>query len=199
MEQEPFFRIAVAVIFTTTFAISGYFRYQARKIGGTISRAQEGKLLLILRIIAASVLYLPFLAYVIYPASMEWASIPISPWIRWSAVAASLALLPALVWVFVSIGSNISETVLTKDGHQLVTRGPYRWIRHPLYTVATSMFVALGVVAANAFIVATALVAIIAMLVLVIPKEEARLTAKFGDAYRAYCARTGRLFPKVRR
>jgi protein-S-isoprenylcysteine O-methyltransferase Ste14 len=35
--------------------------------------------------------------------------------------------------MFLSIGANISETILTKRTHQLVTHGPYRWIRHPLY------------------------------------------------------------------
>jgi protein-S-isoprenylcysteine O-methyltransferase Ste14 len=42
--------------------------------------------------------------------------------------------LPAALWVFSALGRNVSETVLTKGDHELVTAGPYRWIRHPLYT-----------------------------------------------------------------
>ncbi len=199
MEQELFFRVAVATVFLATFAISARFRYQARKMGGTIPRAREGKSILILRLIAAALLYLPLLAHMINPASMEWASIPVPAWLRWAAVAASLSLLPALVWLFASIGRNISETVLTKRSHRLITHGPYRWIRHPLYSVATGIFIALGVAAANAFIVLVAVLAIMAVLVAIIPREEAQLIAKFGDDYRSYRERTGRLLPRLLR
>jgi hypothetical protein len=46
---------------------------------------------------------------------------------------------PAAWWVFSSIGRNVTETVLTKADHTLVTTGPYRWLRHPLYATAAAL------------------------------------------------------------
>jgi protein-S-isoprenylcysteine O-methyltransferase Ste14 len=95
----------------------------------------------------------------INPEWMAWSSFRAPTWIRWVGAAIGLAMLPVLYWILASIGSNISETTLTKSNHVLVTHGPYRWIRHPLYAVATTVFVALGLLAANWFIVAVALLA----------------------------------------
>jgi protein-S-isoprenylcysteine O-methyltransferase Ste14 len=57
-----------------------------------------------------------------------------------------------LRWLFSSIGSSITQTVATKKDHELITHGPYGWVRHPLYSVGTLMFMALALVAANWFI-----------------------------------------------
>jgi protein-S-isoprenylcysteine O-methyltransferase Ste14 len=89
-----------------------------------------------------------------------------------------------------SIGNNISETFLTKEKHVLVTHGPYRWVRHPLYTTATIATISLSILAANWFMLAMACVAFIGIAALVIPREEAELVRKFGDAYREYIQRT---------
>ena len=197
MNQEGMFRWLVVAIFAATFAISAYFRRKARRSGEVIPRMREGKLSMILRLLSAAPLYLSFLAYMVNPGWMSWSSLPLPIWLRWLAVAVGLGMLPALFWVVSTLGRNISETVLTKEHHRLVTEGPYRWARHPLYAVATIIFVALGIVAANGFIVFVALLIIIGMVVIVIPKEEAQLLSKFGDEYRAYMKRSGRLLPRL--
>lgn len=96
-----------------------------------------------------------------------------------------------------SLGRNISETVLTKEDHELVTKGPYRWVRHPLYTAGTLLLIGAALTAANALLGAlTALAAVLIRLV-VVPHEEARLIETFGDAYRDYRRRTGTLLPRL--
>jgi protein-S-isoprenylcysteine O-methyltransferase Ste14 len=107
-------------------------------------------------------------------------------------------MLPSLYWVMISIGRNVSETYLTKVSHQLVTHGPYRWLRHPLCSVATLALVALSLIAANWFMLAMTLIAFLGIARLVVPKEEAMLTQKFGDAYREYQQRTFRFAPRLR-
>jgi protein-S-isoprenylcysteine O-methyltransferase Ste14 len=79
----------------------------------------------------------------------------------------------------------------------LVTHGPYRWIRHPLHTVATIVFAFLSVVAANWVMMAMAVIAFIAIAVFVVPKEEAELIKKFGGEYREYQERAGRFAPRL--
>jgi protein-S-isoprenylcysteine O-methyltransferase Ste14 len=89
--------------------------------------------------------------------------------------------------------------VLTKERHELVTAGPYRWIRHPLYAVGILLFASIGLIAANWFILGLAALAALFIRFLVIPIEEHELSQKFGDHYGQYIARTGRLFPRVTR
>ena len=197
MNEEGMFRWLVVAIFAATFAMSAHSRRKARRSGDVIPRMREGKLSLILRLLFAAPLYLGFLAYMVNPGWMSWSSLPLPTWLRWLAVAVGLGMLPALYWVLSTLGRNISETVFTKEAHRLVTEGPYRWVRHPLYAVATINFVALGIVAANWFIVFVAFLIIIGMVVVVIPKEEAQLLSKFGHEYRAYMKRTGRLLPRL--
>jgi len=143
--------------------VSGYFRRRARQSGEVIRRESEGWRVLLARLLAAAELYLPFAAYAVQPSWMEWSSMSLPLWLRWLASIVSVTMLPGLVWVMISIGKNVSETYLTKDSHKLITAGPYRWVRHPLYTVAAIALVSLSIVAANWLMLALTIAAPIAL------------------------------------
>ena len=178
--------------------MSGYFRHRARKTGGVIPRAREGRASLSLRLLFAAPLYLSVFAYMLNPNWMAWSSIPLPRWLRWAGAAVGFGMLPLLYWVLRTLGNNISATFLTKENQAVVTHGPYRWVRHPLYTVATITFTSLGILASNWFIMTMALIIITGISVVVIPKEEAQLIQKFGSEYREYMTRTGRFAPRPR-
>jgi protein-S-isoprenylcysteine O-methyltransferase Ste14 len=86
--------------------------------------------------------------------------------------------------------------VLTKSDHELVTSGPYRWIRHPLYSSGIALFLAVGLIAANWFILLFVVIALIAIRAAVIPREERALLARFGAGYEQYIRRTGAMWPR---
>ena len=109
-----------------------------------------------------------------------------------------LAVAPLNVWMLRSLGKNISETVLTKESHELVRTGPYRWLRHPLYSFALLMLGALSLVAANWLMAALTLAAVVFFSLVIIPREEAELVKKFGSRYDDYRRDTGRLLPRFR-
>jgi protein-S-isoprenylcysteine O-methyltransferase Ste14 len=142
------------------------------------------------------VLWLSPLVYLINPNWMAWSKIGLPEWTSWLGVGLGILSVIGIYWLFSSIGTGITPTSVTRTKHKLVTSGPYRWIRHPLYTFATSLFVAFGMMADNWFI---ALLGVLAFIVMAIrtPKEEANLIAKFSDEYRAYMKQTGRYFPKI--
>jgi protein-S-isoprenylcysteine O-methyltransferase Ste14 len=189
------FRFSFAFILITALVMSGAFRRRARQTG-VIPRSREGGAMLTMRLVFALPFFLAMVAYIINPGWMAWSALPLPSTVRWGGVVLGLAMLPLIYWVLRSIGRNISETVLTKTDHRLVTHGPYRWARHPLYTVATMAFVALGLIAANAFILALGLLIFVGMAVFIVPREETELLAKFGPAYEDYRRRTGGLFPR---
>jgi hypothetical protein len=98
-----------------------------------------------------------------------------------------------------ALGDNVSETVFTKDGQELVTHGPYRWVRHPLYTTGITLVVALGLTASNWFVLAAAVAAALAIRCWIIPAEERALLARFGKDYARYRRTTGALIPRRRK
>ncbi len=195
--NENIFRILAAIILFTGIGISSYFRRKAdRESGETISRKADGTAFMTVIRIGGLVLWLSPLIYLINPAWMAWARVGLPDWVRWLGVLFGVLCVLGIYWLFSSIGSGITPTSATRKDHKLVTRGPYRWVRHPLYTVGSSMFIAFGIMADNWFIAALGMLAFIAMAART-SREEANLIAKFGDEYREYMGRTGRFFPKL--
>ena len=179
--NENIFRILAAVIFFTGIGISTYFRRKAdRDSGEKISRKVDGTAFMNIVRIGGLLLWLSPLVYLINPAWMAWSKIGLAEWVRWIGVVVGLLCVFGIYWLFSSIGSGITPTSATRSEHKLVTSGPYRWVRHPLYTIGSSLFIALGMMADNWFIAALGILAFLAMASRT-PKEEANLIEKFGD------------------
>lgn len=191
------YRWLILGILVCAVGTSAYFRRRARIEGGTIARREEGATFVALRALVALPLFGGILAYVLNPRWMAWSAILLPEWLRVVGVALGVATVPCVYWVLTSLGKNVSETVLTKPTHELVTIGPYRWIRHPLYTTGLALLLAVGLMAANvALLLLTGLTALLIRFVVIPPEEEA-LQRRFGERYRHYMMRTGRLGPRL--
>ena len=190
------FRWIILAVLISNLSVSTHYRRKARRATGTIERRQESGALILMRVLVTLPLFLAILAYILNPAWMAWAAVGLPEPVRWLGAGMGVLTLPLMFWVFRSIGSNISETVLLKDSHELVTSGPYRWIRHPLYTGGLTLLVSIGLMAANGLILALWALALILVLAIVIPREEGNLLGRFLDEYASYQQRTGRLFPR---
>jgi protein-S-isoprenylcysteine O-methyltransferase Ste14 len=195
--NENIFRISAAVILFTGMGISGYFRRKAdRETRETLSRKVDGKAMMAVIKLGGLILWASPLVYLINPNWLAWSKIGLPDSIRWLGIGAGILCVAGIYWLFSSIGNGITPVSATRKEHKLVTNGIYRWVRHPLYTIGSSMFVAFGLMADNWFIALLGILAFIAMAVRT-KKEEANLVEKFGDEYRQYMKRTGRFFPKL--
>lgn len=197
MNTETIYQFVAIALLGAAMSISIYFRIQANRSGDKISFSDEGKLILTLRRVFGLTLWLSALAYLINPRWMAWAGLPLPAWMRWSGAALMAVCVPLVYWVFSSLGKNVTPTVVIRREHSLVTSGPYRWVRHPLYTVGFLAFTGLSLLSANGFIFAVLLLGYPVLLART-PIEERRLVEKFGDEYRQYMGRTGRYLPKFR-
>jgi protein-S-isoprenylcysteine O-methyltransferase Ste14 len=194
--NENIFRVLAAVILFTGIGISSYFRRKADQDSGEkISRAVDGIAMMTAIKIGGLILWLSPLVYLINPDWMKWSKAGLPDPIRWLGFGMGLLCITGIYWLFNSIGSGITPTSATRKEHKLVTSGPYRWVRHPLYTIGSSLFLALGMMADNWLIAALGVLAFIGMAIRT-PREEANLIEKFGDEYREYMKRTGRFLPK---
>jgi protein-S-isoprenylcysteine O-methyltransferase Ste14 len=201
MTTETIFRILTALLLSTAFPISGYYRRKANvtasKSGNEkIDRKQEGVLLMLILRFGGLLLWGSILAYVINPAWLPWTSVQLPVWLRWVGVAISIIAAMLLFWMFKTLGDNITDTVVTRHKHTLVTSGPYRWIRHPLYSFATLFTLGLSLVTTRWSV---AILACLAFVLLAIRTriEEEKLLERFGEEYQAYRQRTGKFFPRL--
>ena len=199
MKEESVFRSTATTLLLAAVSISTYHRHRAERAGEEeIHWREEGLPTAVALRSTGLALFLSVVAYLLNPRWMEWSRLSLLTWLRWTGAGLAAASLALVFWVFRAIGKNITPTVATRRDHELVTSGPYRWVRHPLYSVGTSFFVSLSLVAANWFMGLASLLAL-AMLLVRLPKEEEKLIERFGDEYREYMKRTGRLLPRTRR
>jgi protein-S-isoprenylcysteine O-methyltransferase Ste14 len=138
---------------------------------------------------------------VLYSPIVPWPAMRahVLPWgtsAYWIGVALLAAGLAFTVWARVHLGRNWSGIVTLKEGHELIRSGPYRWVRHPIYTGLLTAFVgnAIAYNAAGSFIgVALCGVSLVRKLRI----EERFMRERFGEEYSRYAASTAALVPLV--
>jgi protein-S-isoprenylcysteine O-methyltransferase Ste14 len=101
------------------------------------------------------------------------------------------------LWLFwrahADLGESWSVTLELNREHRLVTRGVYRRMRHPMYASFLVLGLGQGLLLANWIAGWAGLAAVALMVAVRLPREEAMMVGRFGDAYRAYQRRTGAL------
>lgn len=196
MGDDHTFRVILLVGFLILIPIGLYHRLRSWATGDKIERRQEGLFILFtLRPVALAGM-VGIIAYIVNPPSMAWASVPLPVWMRWVGVGIGLIAGSLLTWTFRSLGTNLTDTVVTKKDHTLVTTGPYGSVRHPFYTSVALAVLANSLAAANWFLFITGSLAFM-LLVIRTRKEEENLVARFGDEYGNYMKRTGRFVPRI--
>jgi protein-S-isoprenylcysteine O-methyltransferase Ste14 len=197
MDENVIFQLIVIVLMLSAFSVSAYFRRKAQRSSrDEIDRRKEGDFIMIALRVGGGLIWLLILAYMIYPPAVAWATIPLPPWLRWMGVFGGFAAVVLLIWMFSSLGMNITDTVVIRKEHKLVTQGPYRWIRHPLYTFGGLLFISLSLVS-QIWLIPLLAIPTMAILVQRTAIEEKALQERFGEEYNQYSKQTGRFFPRL--
>lgn len=116
--------------------------------------------------------------------------------LRWSGLALVAAGFTLITWTTVELGRQYSVYITLQQDHQLITSGPYRYIRHPRYLGV--MVVALGLALLfRSWFAIGALPFLLALLIFRLSDEEKLLQAEFGAQWEAYVQRSWRLVPYV--
>ncbi|HDD54626.1 MAG TPA: isoprenylcysteine carboxylmethyltransferase family protein [Chloroflexi bacterium] len=198
MNLELMLRLMVLLLLGCVFLISGLYRKRTREEKEFITNQEEGSLDLVLRLAAAAPLLLLTILDIFVPEWMAWSKTNLPNWLRIVGISLMLVSVLWLWWVFHTIGSNFSETDLNEGSQALLTIGPYRWIRHPLYAGALLFIFSLSLAFKDWAIFLISLVGLLAFRLLIIPAEEEQLLEAFGEDYECYQSRTGALLPWIR-
>jgi protein-S-isoprenylcysteine O-methyltransferase Ste14 len=195
VEDQPFRAILIAIS-AAVFPILLYHRIRSQSTREPLDRRQEGLfILLTLRPIGLALLAGLFV-YLVEPRAMDWAALPVPRPLRWAGIALAVLAAALVTWTLRSLGKSLTDTVVTRREHTLVTRGPYRWVRHPFYVSVTLFIAGFAVAATNGFFLLFG-AAVLALIGLRTRTEEAKLEERFGEVYREYKARTGAFVPRL--
>ena len=197
MSDETTFRLILILGFATVTCVGLNYRIKSYT-GEKLDRRQEGIFVLLGLRLFALAFFAGLIAYMINPAWMAWSSMPLPVWLRWIGVG--LAVLGTILktWTFHTLGENLTDTVVTRQEHSLVTSGPYRWVRHPFYSSFAMDMIAISLLMANWFVLASGAAAFV-MIAVRTRTEEEKLLERFGDEYLAYMQKTGRYWPRFGR
>jgi protein-S-isoprenylcysteine O-methyltransferase Ste14 len=162
--------------------------------GGAIRR--EGGTAFVIRV-AGFVMLVGLLAgYFLGAGWLLEAGFHLPGFVRLLALSCAIVALALWTWTQVVLGRYWSAQLALRDKHELVTWGPYKYVRHPMYTAIFVWISSLAIVAANWFFVLAA-AGTIAVLLVRTPKEENMMLSMFSARYQEYMKHTGRYLPRL--
>ena len=201
MQGERPFRVALLLLWGCLFAVRGYYAAKLRRAGVRVTRGRqaverEGTWKFVTQVAVFLALVAGLAIYAVRPRWMSPFVLPLPSPVRWAGVLLGVLSLSLLVWVQETLGTSWSMGVDLREQHTLVTDGPYRWVRHPMYTALLSLLIASCLVSANVFFFIGTGISM-AVILRRIAVEEGVLSERFGERYRQYKSSTGRLWPRI--
>ena len=139
------------------------------------------------------------IAPIIYAATdwLDFANYTLPAWAGWLGVL----LIAGAVFVFwrahADLGLNWSPTLEIREKHELITRGIYGVLRHPMYASQWLVVIAQPLLLQNWIAGFLHLLVFIPFYFLRVKAEEQLMMERFGDQYRAYMQKVGAVFPKI--
>jgi len=196
MIPEGYYRAIAVMFFITAMSVSIYFRSRAAlRNPEARQEGKSGPAMIAVRLTFVLGMLSFLIAYAAKPEWTRWASMQTPDALRIAGGLLVLTTIPCFLWLFRHLGKNVTPTANTRSDHVLIISGPYRWVRHPMYTVGIAFWIGMSFFTAKWFLFVFVGAALV-FLILRTPREEANLVARFGDEYRDYQARTGRYFPR---
>jgi len=198
MTDELLFRIAVVGLWTVFLANLAWTRYLARvSVSQRVARHASWSELL------ALTLAVPYFGgtvlYSLDPISIAFLQMAVPEWFRIVMLGVAVVSVSFSVWGLRVLGRNWAPSMTgVRQDTTLVTNGPYRIVRNPIYSGILVSLPSLALVVANWLIFLPA-VLLCAMLYVYVADEENTLIDHFGEAYREYMKRTPSLIPGLRR
>jgi len=121
--------------------------------------------------------------------------VPDNPAAWWLGLALTAGGVAISIWARVSLGTNWSGVVTLKDNHELIRKGPYRWVRHPIYTGLLLGMIGTAAIRGHlrgwlGFLI------VFAAYYFKARREEAFLRQEFGEGFEEHVRHTGMFLPK---
>jgi protein-S-isoprenylcysteine O-methyltransferase Ste14 len=128
VNQDGAFRAVLGAGFLAVILLTLSSRLRSWASKEALDRRQEGPFILATLRPIGLLLWLGIIGYLVNPRWMSWSSVPLPSWLRWTGVGVFALGFGLLAWTLGCLGTNLTDTVVTRRAHTLVTNGPYRWV-----------------------------------------------------------------------
>jgi protein-S-isoprenylcysteine O-methyltransferase Ste14 len=147
-------------------------------------------------VVLTPIQFIIILIYFIFPTFLSWLSVFIVPeLVRWIGLIVIILATALAANVHSVLGRSYSYALETKSEQSLITIGPFKRVRHPLYSAHTLLNIGMICLTMNIPLTVFAIIGVFVTYTR-IRDEERMLIEKFGSEYEEYMKSTGRIFPK---
>jgi protein-S-isoprenylcysteine O-methyltransferase Ste14 len=202
-KDVPLFLLAltVAVYWTTVALLVLAKRLRHGRSAGLVPKqAYERRLWLLIVPVVLAWILLPTLEVqdqIVWLRLPSWAhDVTLVYVVRWGAALAAVACYLLSVCCWLTLGRHWSMAIVPGETTQLVRRGPYRWVRHPIYGLSVTLMLASVLVTLTIPMAVVGVLHLLAMN-LKADHEERHLKGSFGVDYEQYCRDVGRFWPRM--
>jgi protein-S-isoprenylcysteine O-methyltransferase Ste14 len=197
MNKETIYRLFFIASFIALMTIRIYYQSKVLRDKREF-KFSEGKLSLIAGSIASLTNIIFGAEYLFSARLFSFAYVLHYPdWLRITGVLLLAGGIILLGSAHHHLGMSFHSLVGTKEEHALVKTGPYRRIRHPIYTAYLTSSVGGGLLTSNIVLTFVPFVMYALMAMIRMNQEEEIMHQLFGEEYADYQAQTGRLLPKL--
>lgn len=197
MNTELIFRTLFILAFILMTGIRVYYQSKVLRDKGKIE-IRESNLSLIAGGLAALTTIVFGTEYIFFTGYFSFAYIlPYPDWLRWLGALVLAGGITILGVAHHHLGRSFHSLVVSKENQELVETGPYRWIRHPIYTAYLMSYIGGGLLSSNLILTIVPVTMYMILVAIRMGKEEAVMKERFGHNYVKYMNRTGRLVPQI--
>lgn len=189
------FKVVYLVGLVVGSVIRAPYKWRNRK--NNVEDKRETVLDMLLLCFAALGFLLPL--FYIFTSWLDVADYRLPAWAGWVGTVVFIGALWLLWRSHADLGRNFWVTLRIREDHSLITEGVYRHIRHPMYAAHFLWGIAQALLLHNWLAGFSMLAALLPLFLVRIPREEQMLLDYFGEEYRSYMSRTGRIIPCLRR
>jgi protein-S-isoprenylcysteine O-methyltransferase Ste14 len=208
MDMDLFFRLSFFALWAMLAVVRVYYGRKTRthstiagvkeKLETAIAEEGMGTGFKVITAVISVIGFAGLILYLLSPPWWTWTFIPLGEWVQWSGIVVGIVPVFFLVWVHRHLDRQWSIALELREDHKLITSGPYRYVRHPMYLGIFIYTIGLMMISLDVLVIL-----FFAFTIWVnyrrIPREEEMLIQEFGDEYLEYIKRSGRLLPQLRR
>jgi len=205
VDMNLFFRLAFLSLWISLGIVRGYYGRKTKTHDSLASITEKmktadmgmGKGLMVLTAIITVIGVIGLILYLLALPWWPWTHIPLGEYVQWIGIIVSIIPIFYLVWVHRHLDKQWSIALEIQEDHKLITTGPYKRIRHPMYLGIFVYTIGLCLISLD-ILVTLFFVFTIWVNYRRIPNEEQMMIDQFGDEYIKYMGKTGRLIPSFR-
>jgi protein-S-isoprenylcysteine O-methyltransferase Ste14 len=190
---EAQFKIALAILLSVDAGIRMYYQKGRRKFERTVIKHERREKFFYYFV---SLGIVPIFLYLL-TSWIDTFQLPFPSWLRWLGAIIIFTADLLFIWAHRALGRNWSPVLEIRKGHTLITNGPYKFIRHPMYTAIFIIGIGISLLSSNWIVALSYMIPVICMYLVRISDEEKMMIEQFGNEYVEYMKKTGRIIPKI--